>query len=251
MPLATVEQNVDRVLPGAVDAPDSHACYFCQAWDRSLFCELDEAALTEIGSQRKRKDYPAGTHLFLEGETPRRVYCVRDGKIKLYRSLTRGRSAILGIATTGDLLGVRPLLLGRAHNLGAQALEDSTVCLLDRDSFVSLLGRHSSLSLRLAMRLSNDLREACHQPSGAPLETPTDRVRALLLSLIETHGSQTPQGIRIASGLSQEELAALAGVSRRTLSRALAELRREGFVECTRRTIVLRGHGELAGGRIA
>ena len=187
----------------------------------------------------------------MEGEVSHWVYCVRDGRVKLYRSLADGRNAILGIAGAGDLLGVRPLLLGRAHDLGAKALEETTACLLDRDSFVSLLGRHSGLSLRLAMRLSNDLHEAYQQLVDATMKTPADRVRELLVSLTESHGWNGPEGVRIAPGLSQDELAALAGMSRRTLNRALAQLRQEGFVRCSRRSILLRRHNGVAGGGLS
>ena len=239
-----------RLHQSAIACPaGSISCYCCQARDRSLFHGVGDEALAEIGLQRHWKRFAAGAHLYMEGETPRCVYCVRDGKVKLYRSLPDGRNAILGISGSGDLLGVRPLLLGRDHDLGAQALEATTACLLDRDTFVSVLGRHSGLSLRLAMRLSNDLHEAYQQLVGATMKTPADRVREVLVSLTESHGRHAPDGDRIASGLSQDELAALAGMSRRTLSRAMAQLRQEGFVQCTRRTILVRGNIGGAGGR--
>jgi len=58
----------------------------------------------------------------------------------------------------------------------------------------------------------------------------TERVRRKLLQLARSYGHVIPGGIRIDFPLSHALLAEMVGSSRETVTRALDELRREGFV---------------------
>ena len=71
--------------------------------------------------------------------------------------------------------------------------------------------------------------------STLSVTTGTQRLAALLLQLAGQHGNGTNGEIQIALPLSQEELAGLASTSRTTVTRALRNWRRRGFIRTGQR----------------
>lgn len=193
----------------------------------------------ELDRRRQPSIYPAGATVFLQGDQPRAVYCVGTGQVKLSHGSADGRSVALGIAVSGDVLGVRPMLLGTAHDLTAETFEETRLCFIPKDDFLEFLARHAAVSLRLAQKLSAELDEAYRHLSGAALKSTTQRVAELILALCQTQGQPGRGGISLPTHMCQDELAEFLGVSRRSLSRALATLRNRGLIECRRRLIVV------------
>jgi CRP/FNR family cyclic AMP-dependent transcriptional regulator len=76
------------------------------------------------------------------------------------------------------------------------------------------------------------------------------RLAGLLLDLAGRHGSRASGAIEVALPLSQEELASLAGTSRATVTRALSNWRKRGFIRTGQRRIMItdpRGLRHVAG----
>jgi CRP/FNR family transcriptional regulator len=178
--------------------------------------------------------------VFVEGEQPRGVYCLCAGRVKLSTCSSDGRTVIIGIATAGDVLGMRALLSEKPHDLTAETLEPTQFSFIRKDDFLGFLRRNGDVSLRLAQKLSNELYEAYRGVRDVALKQACERLAELLLRFCHTHGKPTPDGIWLPINLSQEELAAMIGVSRRTLTRTLAKLKRLGLIECRRRSILVR-----------
>lgn len=220
-------------------------CFACSCKASSIFGDLDATTLMELDRRRQPSIYPAGATVFLENEEPRAVYCVGTGRVKLSRCGEDGRVVVLSTATSGDVLGVRPLLLGVPHDLTAETLEETRLCFIPKGDFLAFLSQNGAVSLKLAQKLSAELDEAYRQASGVVLKSTTERLAELILSLCQTHGQPGPGGIGLPTNMCQDELAEFLGVSRRSLSRALATLRASGFIECRRRLIVVRDSAAL------
>jgi CRP/FNR family transcriptional regulator len=194
----------------------------------------------ELDRRRQPSIFPAGANVFLQGDQPRAIYCVGTGRVKLSHGSSDGRNVALGIAVSGDVLGVRPMLLGTAHDLTAETLEETRLCFIPKDDFLEFLARNGAVSLRLAQKLSAELDEAYRHLSGAALKSTTQRVAELILALCQTQGQSGRRGISLPTRMCQDELAEFLGVSRRSLSRALATLKNRGLIECHRRLIIVR-----------
>ena len=103
-----------------------------------------------------------------------------------------------------------------------------------------MLPRDAEITLQLARQLGSELSEAYRKFFVTACKPLTERLAELLLALCQTHGEPTPTGIHLRTNLCQEELSELLGVSRRSLSRALAELRDLDLIQCRRRSILVR-----------
>lgn len=216
------------------------SCFDCPSRAGSIFSELDHSRLTELDQMHHRAIYPAGAVVFMEGDQPEGLYLICSGRVKLSSYSSEGRAVIVSIATAGDLLGVSAMLSGKPHDLTAETLEPTQLCSIKKDDFLSFLSRNGDISLRLAQRLSNELYEAYRGLSDVVLKLSYNRLVELLLKLCQSHGETTSIGIRLRIDLSQEDLAEKIGSSRRTLSRTLTKLKRQGIIECQHRSIIVR-----------
>lgn len=225
--------------------PKFQSCLTCGSRLDSIFCDLDEPGLRELETIQQRSIYPGGTVLFFEGERPRGVYCVCFGKIKLSIHSADGRAVTAGYASAGSIVGIRAVLSGAPHDMTAKTAEQSQLSFMDGKAFLGFLKRYGDVNLRLSEALGAELSEAYEDLKNIALSSSYERLVSLLLRLCDKHGEPVPEGILIKLDLSQEELAEMAGMSRRTLSRAVQKLKRMGAIECDRRLIVIKDRSSL------
>lgn len=214
-------------------------CTRCSAHQHSIFCGSNSEHLSAWAHLLQARNFPRGAILFLENDEPQAVYCIRSGRVKLTSGSPDGRGVIAALAGPGAFLGAREVLLGTLHDLSAEIVEPAHLCVLTKDGFLETLLRDCAVSLQLARQLGSELGEAYRKISGVACKPVTERLAELLLALCQTHGEPTPTGIHLRTNLCQEEMSELLGVSRRSLNRALAELRDLGFIKCRRRSILV------------
>src|SRR3954466_4874402 len=90
--------------------------------------------------------YKRGQLIFKEGETPRGIYFIREGKAKKYRIDKEGRLQIIYIAKAGELIGYHALLAEELYPDNAAALEPSTITFISKEHFISVLNDSKMLS---------------------------------------------------------------------------------------------------------
>jgi CRP-like cAMP-binding protein len=160
---------------------------------------------------------------------------VESGTVLLTAPDAAGRKAILSFARRGDLL-VPPTAAEALIGLGG-----GTIRIVDTRT-VAELAAIQGVAPRLIERLSaviHDRQESFRLATTNPL---LERLRAKLLQLAHSHGRVRPDGIRIALPLTHELLAHTVGASRETVSLAMGELDREGFVNRSGRSYLVRIH---------
>lgn len=222
-----------------------NSCRTCSFRDRSIFSGLDYTHLLELENMQQKLAYPEGVVLFLRGEEPRGVYCVCSGRIKLSTNSPDGRALVLGYVLPGNVLGIRAVLSDKTHDLTARTVEKSQLSFIDKNDFLGFLKRNGNVCLSLAETLSDELSELYEGYSNIALSSSYKRVASLLLRLCDSYGESSPKGIIINLKLSQEDMAEMAGMSRRTLSRAIQELKRKGVIECDRLVTIIKDKSTL------
>ena len=158
---------------------------------------------------------------------------VESGTVLLAGADAAGRSAILSFARRGDML-VPPIAREALVGLGG-----GTIRIFDRRTLAELTAIEG-VAPRLIERLSaviHDRQESLRLATINPLR---ERVRLKLLQLARSDGRVRPDGVRIALPLTHELLARTVGSSRESVSLAMRELRREGFVARNGRSYLVR-----------
>ena len=87
-------------------------CVICKLRSDSFFCSLPKAALEAFDKIKYSASYPAGAVLFVEGQSPRGIYMLCKGRVKLSTTSAEGKTLILKIAQPGEVLGMHATVSG-------------------------------------------------------------------------------------------------------------------------------------------
>lgn len=216
------------------------SCYDCANRESGLICKMPQSALRDLNAIRQNAFYPRGVVLYAEGETPRGVYIVCTGQVRLTAGSQNGQEVILRVAERGEILGMSNTFSREPHRVRAETLSGSQIGFIARLQFLQFLRAHPDASLRVAEHLSMELHKAWEQVQLVTLVSSSNaKLVRFLLTWAATHGQTFAEGASLALFMTHEEIAQSIGVSRETVSRVLAELRREKLIRFTRGHILL------------
>ena len=95
------------------------SCPSCLTKSLSFFADLDKFDLINLSQNKTCNFYKKGHIVFYEGRIPTGIYCLEQGRVKLYRVGLDGKEQIVRLSTPGSLLGVRSLLSNERYSLSA------------------------------------------------------------------------------------------------------------------------------------
>jgi CRP/FNR family transcriptional regulator len=218
-------------------------CLTCPLSKERLFCDLSRPAIEALDAISSSATYPRGAILFVEGQEPRGVFVICNGRVKLITGSADGKSLILRIADPGEVVGLPSAISGKAYEVTAEALEPMQANFIPRDLFLRFLREHGDAALRVGEILS-DIYYATYQEvrclglSGSAAE----KLARFLLDLATKHSQSSGQNngsIRLALTLTHEEIGGMIGASRETITRLFTNFKHEHLVEVHGSTLVI------------
>lgn len=210
---------------------EEHSCLQCESLKNSSFTDLSEADLDTLNRQKVCNLYRKGQVLFHEGNLPLGLYCLKQGKIKIFKTGVDGKEQIVRLASPGDLMGYRSFLGEETYSASAAALEDSVICFIDKNNFKKTLDDNTKLSKTLLELLSHELREAENLIRDMAQKSVRERLAEVLLILKEKFGMESDDPKCLSAKLSREELANYVGTATETAIRLISDLKDEKVIE--------------------
>jgi len=203
----------------------------------SIFEGLGQDELDRVVKWVTRRTYPKGTTIFVEGDETDGIYIVTSGLVKVLKLHKDGREKTLAILNEGDILGEMTLFGGGLRTAIAETLEQTTVLVIPKANFQSLLTEIPRISIKIIEILSNRLKQANRQIEELVFLNARSRVVYNLISLAKEYGQPEEGGITISLQLTHAELAKLVGISRETMTKVLAELQDGNLIKVTRKKL--------------
>lgn len=199
-----------------------------------LFAGLEEAELERFSRVAVPRSFPAGTRVFHEGDRSDACYIVREGSFRVTREHSDGRAITLATLGPGEVFGELAMLDGDTRSASAEALSDGELLALPAVDVKALLARHPEISVKLVAALVRRLREANERISRQSFQTVPSRVAGVLSQLVADETPRDSEAGEVTIRMNQADLAQLAGTSRESVSRFLADLERSGVVRSGR-----------------
>jgi CRP/FNR family transcriptional regulator, cyclic AMP receptor protein len=204
----------------------------------ALFSDLEGEELERFSHVAVPRSFPAGTRVFHEGDDSDACYIVKEGSFRVTREHSDGRAITLATLGAGEIFGELAMLDGDKRSASAEALTEGELLALPANDVRALLARHPEISLKLVAGLVRRLRAANVRLSRQSFQTVPSRVAGILAQLSreaqdEGGGEGNPEE-EVTIQMNQTDLAQLAGTSRESVSRFLAELERAGVVRSGR-----------------
>jgi CRP-like cAMP-binding protein len=198
---------------------------------------LTPADRRSLWATMTRRRFSRNETIFRAGDAADAVYIIVKGHVALRVSAPRGDTVTLRVLGRDALFGEYALISPAPRAATAVTLDAAETMRLHRDDFAHLRAEHPQLDAFLleaaineVRRLSAALLDALH----APVE---QRVRSRLAEVARLYEPGEP------IPLSQQGLAELAGATRQSVNRALANAQENGTLRIGRATIeILKPH---------
>lgn len=210
-----------------------------------MFDGLGDEDLRRVAACVHERRYRKGAVIFGEGEPGEAVYFVRHGRVKVYRVSPDGREQIIAIWTDNQVFGLVVALDRSPYPASAQAVEDSVIWMIRTDDLDRLLEQIPSLRARLMSAVAWRLRQAQDRVHELSVSGVHERLAAFLLQRARACGEKVPGGTRMKLDLTHQEIGGLIGASRETVTRVLADFRREGAIEVREGDVLIVRDGRL------
>ena len=199
---------------------------------------VGEPVLGELAGLMDEKIYLRNEVLFLEGDSPRGLFVVRQGVVKIYKIGDNGREQILEIEGAGRSVAELPLFDGRPYPASAAALEDAVVLVLPASTFHRLLDRHPEIPRAVIASLSGRLRRMVALVEEVSLKAVRERLAAVFLEL-------AGDGDACDLTWTNQEIAARIGTVREIVSRTMARMTHDGAIRMEGRRLVILDRSRL------
>ncbi len=207
--------------------------------DLELLQGATEEELASIERSGRKERFDTGAVVFGPTLTPKSVYLLSEGAVRIYRVSDRGAEATLGYIQPGEVFGELTAVTGKSRESYAEATTPSVVWRIPIDLFRNLLGSRSGVGERICQQIGHRLKQVESRVEGLMFHDARLRLALILRELAEHFGIQKESEIEIDGEFTQAELATLVGCSRQTLNQCLGELEGQGLVRRMQRRIRL------------
>jgi CRP/FNR family cyclic AMP-dependent transcriptional regulator len=220
-------------------------CLSCKIRAEHMFCDLPRTALQAFESIKCPSAFPSGSVLFVEGQAPRGIFVICQGRVKLSICSTDGKTLILKIAEVGEVLGLSASVIGKPYELTAETLDPCQITFVKREDFLRFLKENNEACFRVTEQLSEMYYTVCRNIRSLVLShTAAERLARLLLEWMAKEGEHKTE-TRIQLSLTHEEIAQMIGTSRETVTRLFTEMRRQHILQLKGSALVIRNKAAL------
>jgi CRP-like cAMP-binding protein len=204
----------------------------------SIFKGLNQKDKEIIAENHTLVHFKRGNQIFKQGEKSRGLICLASGKVKVYKEGVGGRQQIVKMVRPNGFMGYKALFADHPWPVSATAIEESTICLLDKSSIVKILKKNADLALKFIKLLSEELVIANNRTVSLSQKHIRGRIAESLILLRDTYGYEE-DGITVRIALSREDIANLSNMTTSNAIRTLSIMASEGIIGLKGRKISL------------
>jgi CRP/FNR family cyclic AMP-dependent transcriptional regulator len=192
----------------------------------------DIQQLLSIATMRK---FSRNAIIVSEGDDSNSVYFIVSGSVKVFLSDEDGNEVVIATIKANDYFGEMALEEGH-RSASVMALEPVSLAIISISEFKAFLSSHPDFVFSLISKLIRRTRVVTKNFKGMALLDVYGRLAELLTELAESINDQTI----ILNPLTQQEMANRIGCSREMVSKILKDLSIGGYIECSRRQIIIK-----------
>lgn len=213
-----------------------NSCANCVKRCHSLLNELSSEELKTLNRNRYTVSYRANETICKEGTKSLGLICLNRGKVKITRSGMSGADQILALKKPVDFVGFRTLMSGKTYLSSAIAIDDVSICIIDKKDFFEVVANNDQLAFKIIRFLTQQLDEMDNRLFNLTQKHIRARLADALIMMYEIYGTNTNTGIMNIS-LKRADLAALANMTMANAIRLLSSFAKEDLIEVDRRDI--------------
>jgi CRP/FNR family transcriptional regulator len=189
------------------------------------FKELTPEQLQRVDHHRSELSYRKGEILCKQGSFISNMVFIKSGLVKLY--LENGDNpTIISIEKSGFFVGLPSLFVEDVFHFSVEALLDTEVCLVDINTFKSLLKENSGFATEIAHYLNNDLVYSYNRMASLTQKHINGRFAELMLYLSKNVYETNP----FKTTISRKDMADLIATSHESISRLVKKFTEDQII---------------------
>lgn len=187
--------------------------------------EVDRAATV--------RRFGAGQPVLVEGEEPTAIHFLRAGAIRVFHRGGAGREIVVMFCRAPAMFGEIEVVLGVPHIENVAAVADDTEILaVPRATVLWLLDRNPRIAVALLRDTCAKLAMASHNQKALATQDVRTRLATFLVSYAMFDGvGRTATEVRIRARLTQDDMAAALGVTRRAVADEISRWSKLGALD--------------------
>ncbi|ALS61066.1 Crp/Fnr family transcriptional regulator [Pandoraea norimbergensis] len=211
---------------------------------------LDDATAdiwTQAAHLGHRKKYVKGTVIYRQGEQGFTFYFLLAGRVQVSIFQHDGAEFILEVMGPGSMFGESPAVEGDSRIATAITVEDAELIEFDIRAIFDAIPARPELAVSLMRIIALKQRVLASRIQYLALPKPEMRIGELLARLADLYGEVHEGRTLISIALTHEQIAAMTGATRVTVTRALKRLTDLGVIELKQRRIWVIDRSRLLG----
>jgi CRP/FNR family transcriptional regulator, transcriptional activator FtrB len=200
-----------------------------------MFEQLDDEALTRLGTITEYACVDEGTELCCEGDAARSLHILLEGMVTLSAGAANGSKALVEVIRPIRHIVLATVLAKLPYAVTVEAIAASRLLVIDAGGLHALLREDLALADSLMRGQALDFRAMVRQVCDLKLRTAAQRLGSYLLELSQQHRAR---GGNFPLPIDKQLLAAQLGCRPENVSRAFASLRELG-VETHGKLVIL------------
>jgi CRP/FNR family transcriptional regulator, anaerobic regulatory protein len=236
-----MNRELDKTVCTSVEWVGRAHCDKCHIRRLMLFSELPDSAFEHMLQPVDQFIHTAGSTIFEAGSRKQFIYSIRRGMVKLVHTAEDGTNRIVRLLGPGSAIGLELLDGAESYHHSAIAINQIDLCKIPVTTVKQLESNYPQLYQHVLQQLQDQLDMADQWIVALGAGTAKQRVAQLLLVLDKFFADSNDEFIL----LSREDMAAMIGIAVETVSRMIAEFKRQKILYKTDNKLYMCNSAEL------
>ena len=202
------------------------------------------ARLDELTASNNINTYTKKQAIYSEGKYPNKLFYIKTGKVKTYKTTNYGKELTIDLYKEGDFLGYTALLENSKYKEAAEALDDCELCIISKEDFELLINNSPAVAQKFIQLLAKNISEKEEQLLGLAYNSLRKRIADALLILQDKYKTSTDEKFSIH--ISRIDLANIAGTATESLIRTLSDFKSEQLIDIKDGNIIILNEKKLS-----
>jgi CRP-like cAMP-binding protein len=211
-----------------------------------LFSDIGPEALERLSRGCRLRRCERGEDVFTVGEPCESFQVVVGGQVKLFVVSPAGQEKVIELIGPGGSFAEALMFLGRPCMVNAQALADTLLLSVARQSVLDEIALEPQFALRMLAGLSRRLHGLVQDVQAYALQTGVQRVVGYLLHSRDAEDAAPGGAVTVSLPVSKATVASRLSLTPEYFSRVLRELEEARLIEVDRRDIRILDRHRLA-----
>jgi CRP/FNR family transcriptional regulator, polysaccharide utilization system transcription regulator len=198
-------------------------------------------ALNHLAQNKTRISYLKGETIFKQGAFAPYVLFVVKGLIKVYLQTGYDKQMNISLAKTGDFLAFSSIFGENIHTYSAQALKDSEICMIEKESLKEILLQNPQFALEITSKNYRNERHLLEIIKNLSYKQMRGKLASGLLYLSQEDFLKED----IFEFLTRQELADFASISTESAIKFLKEFEKEAIIRLDGKNIEITDRKKL------